>query len=322
MLFSLYILFWKGGKKVKAFKKKKGNIRKKELIFIWGMLALPLLQWLIFWVGINANYIKLAFLDARTNTFTFYNFVTFWNDLTAPAGSIKIALVNTLKYFAATMLIINPLSLAIAYFLYRKIRGYKVFRVIFYLPAIISAVVMVECYRGVIQPRGAVDMIMHLFGKSIPSEGWLANFDTATGAILFFTVWTGFGVNVLLFMGAMVRVPTEMLEAARLDGCTSFREFFTMILPMIMPTISTLIITSFTGVVAVTGPILLFTNGGYNTTTIAFWIFEKIYGGGVSGGLTANYNIVSCTGLCFTLISLPIIFLIRYLMDKIPVVEY
>ncbi len=305
-----------------TFNKKKGNIRRKELIFIWGMLALPLLQWLIFWLGINANFIKLAFMDARTDAFTFSNFITFWNDLTAPNGSVKIALVNTLKYFATTMLIINPLSLAIAYFLYRKIRGYKIFRVIFYLPAIISAVVMVECYRGVIQPNGIVDMFLHIFGKSIPPEGWLANFDTATGAILFFVVWTGFGTNVLLFSGAMVRVPTEMLEASRLDGCSAFREFFVMILPMIMPTITTLIIVSCTSIIATTGPILLFTGGGYNTTTISFWIFEKIYGGGVAGGLTANYNIVSCTGLCFTLISLPIILLIRYLMDKIPVVEY
>ncbi len=304
------------------FNKKKNNIRRKELIFIWGMLALPLLQWLIFWLGINVNFIKLAFLDARTNAFTFSNFITFWNDLTTPDGSVKIALVNTLKYFAATMLLINPLSLGIAYFLYRKIRGYKVFRVIFYLPVIISAVVMVECYRGVIQPNGIVDMFLHMFGRSIPPEGWLANFDHATGAILFFVVWTGFGANVLLFMGAMVRVPAEMLEASRMDGCSAFREFFVMILPMIMPTISTLIIVSCTSIVATTGPILLFTNGGYNTTTISFWIFEKIYGGGVSGGLTSNYNIVSCTGLCFTLISLPVIFLIRFLMEKIPVVEY
>ena len=76
-----------------------------------------LVQWLIFWLGINGNFIKLAFLDARTNAFTVSNFVTFWSELTAPNGSIKIALVNTLKYFATTMLVINPLSLVIAFFI-------------------------------------------------------------------------------------------------------------------------------------------------------------------------------------------------------------
>lgn len=312
----------KGVKMVKIRAKKMGKAKKIELVFIWGMLALPILQWLIFWLGINANFIKLAFVDARTQEFTFSNFAVFWADLTAPHGSIKIALVNTLKYFAMTMLVINPLSLVIAYFLYKEIRGSKIFRIIFYLPVIISSVVMVECFREIIQPNGVADKLLNVFGISIPPEGWLSNFDTATGAILFYTVWTGFGVNMLLFTGAMVRVPTEMLEAARLDGCSAFREFFVLILPMIMPTITTLVITSFTAVISSTGPILLFTNGGYETTTISFWIFEKLYGGGVSGGLASNYNIVSCTGLCFTLVSLPIIYLVRFLMDRVPVVEY
>lgn len=303
-------------------KKRKGSIKNKELIFIWGMLALPLVQWLVFWVGINGNFIKLAFMDARTSTFTFANFATFWDDLTAPHGSIKIALVNTLKYFATTMLIINPLSLVIAYFIYKKIRGYKVFRIVFYLPAIISSIVMVECFREIIQPTGVVDKFLHLFGGSIPPEGWLANFDKATNAILVYAVWTGFGTNMLLFMGAMVRVPTEILEASKLDGCPALKEFFVMILPMIMPTVTTLIIVSCTNIISSTGPILLFTNGGYNTSTISFWIFEKIYGGGVSGGLASNYNLVSCTGLCFTLISLPVILLVRFILDRIPVVEY
>ncbi len=307
---------------VEFVKLNKCKVKKNELFFIWGMLALPLVQWLIFWLGINGNFIKLAFLDARTNAFTVSNFVTFWSELTAPNGSIKIALVNTLKYFATTMLVINPLSLVIAYFIYKKIRGCKIFRIVFYLPAIISSVVMVECYREVIQPNGIVDMFLRLFGGSIPPEGWLANFDKATGAILAYTVWTGFGTNMLLFMGAMVRVPTELLEASKLDGCPAFKEFFIMVLPMIMPTITTIIVVSCTNVISTTGPILLFTNGGYNTTTISFWIFEKIYGGGVSGGLLSNYNIVSCTGLCFTLVSVPIILLIRFLMDRIPVVEY
>ena len=302
--------------------RRKGKVKKKELLFIWGMLALPLVQWLIFWLGVNLDFIKLAFLDARTDAFTFSNFVTFWGELTSPYGSIKVALVNTLKYFATTMLIINPLSLVIAYFLYKKIRGYKIFRIVFYLPAIISSVVMVESFRQLIRPDGIVDAFLHVFGGSVPPVGWLGSPDYATNAILFYTVWTGFGVNMLLFMGAMVRVPTEMLEAAKLDGCSALREFFVMIIPMIVPTIATLIVVSCTNVISTTGPILLFTNGDYNTATISFWIFEKIYGGGVSGGLSSNYNIVSCTGLCFTLVSLPIILLVRYLMDRIPAVEY
>ena len=229
-------------------RKRKG---KKELLFIWGMLALPLVQWLIFWLGINVDFIRLAFLDARTDAVTFSNFVTFWDELTSPYGSIKVAFINTLKYFATTMLIINPLSLIVAYFIYKRIWGYKIFRIVFYLPAIISSVVMVESFRQIIRPEGIVDAFLHLFGGSIPPVGWP---DYATNTILFYTVWTGFGGNMLLFMGAMIRVPTEMLEASKLDGCSALREFFVMIIPMIVPTIATLVVISCTNIISSTAP--------------------------------------------------------------------
>ena len=301
---------------------KKSQFRKLELIFVGGMLALPLLQWLIFWLIVNFSSISLAFTDARTNAFTFQNFARFWEGLTAPYGTIKVALSNTFKYFLNSLLVINPLSLVIAYFLYKKIAFYKGFRILFYLPAIVSSVAMVAVFREVINPGGVLDAVLHLFGQSIPPEGWLARPDSATNVILVYSVWTGFSANMLLFMGAMIRVPVEMLEAAKLDGCSAIVELFVLILPLILPTISTLTIVTCTNVFSSTGPILLFTGGNYDTTTISYWIFEKIYGNGVLGGSPTNYNIVSATGLCFTLIGVPVILGIRYLMDKLPAVEY
>ena len=302
--------------------KRKNQFRKIELIFIWGMLVLPLLQWLIFWLIVNLSSIKLAFTDARTDVFTFDNFKVFWENLTVPYGTIKTALFNTLKHFLTSLLIINPISMVIAYFLYKKIACYKLFRIVFYLPAIVSSVAMVAVYREVINPGGIIDALLKLFGSSVPPEGWLARPTTATKAILVYTVWTGFGANILLFMGAMIRVPVEMLEAAKLDGCSAFRELVLLILPLILPTISTLVIITCTNIFSSSGPILLFTSGNYETTTISYWIFEKIYGNGVLGGSPSNYNIASCTGLCFTLVGVPIILAIRYLMDKLPTVEY
>ena len=304
-------------------KKKIGQYRKKQILFVWGLIALPLVQWIICWLSVNLSSISLAFTDPRTDEFTFNNFVLFWEKFTSPYGEIKIAFANTLKYFSTNLLIINPLACIIAYFLYKKIAGYKAFRVIFYLPAIISSVAMVEAYRQFVSPSGIINELLNLFGKSVPAEGFFARNETATGAILAYTIWTGFSTNMLLFMGAMIRVPLEVLEAAKLDGCSAFKELINIILPLMLPTISTVIIVTCTNVFTASGPILLFTKGDCNTTTIAYWIFAKVYGDGVSGGTsTANYNIVSCTGLCFTLVGAPLIMLIRWAMDKMPAVEY
>ena len=192
---------------------------------------------------------------------------------------------------------------------------------IFSLPAILSGVVMVAAYRSIVDPGGPLEAIVELFGGHLPPEGLLANSNSATWMIVLFVIWTGFGGNMLLFGGAMARVPIDVLEAARLEGCGPFRELVQIILPLIWPTICTMLIFTFTGIVNSSGPILLFTNGDYETTTINFWIFLKVYGqqGSGAGG---EFGIVSATGLCFTLVTVPIILIVRWALERVPTSEY
>ena len=292
--------------------------KKKEIIFLFCMLALPILNWLVFWLYLNFSSIMLAFQDPRTGGLTFNNFVLFWESLTAPKGDIAIAVENTFKYFGSSLFIVMPVALLISYFLYKQILGYRFFRVVFYLPAIVSGVAMVAVYVNFINPQGPLNELMKLFGKEIPPEGFLANPKTATPTILVYNIWVGFGTSIILFCGAMVRVPIEVLESAALEGCGSFRELFEIILPLIWPTVSTQIIFAFTGLFTASGPILLFgTDGQYETMTISYWIFRGVYSGRESA-----YNFVSATGLVFTIVGVPVILFVRWLMEKIPSVEY
>jgi ABC-type sugar transport system permease subunit len=214
-----------------------------------------------------------------------------------------------------------PTALIISYFLYKRVIFYKGFRIIFYLPAIISGVAMVAVYTSFIDPTGPLGLIVKLFGGEIPPEGLLGRPTTATGTIVAYCIWTGFCGNILLFSGAMARVPIDVLESAKLEGVGPFRELMKIIFPLIWPTVSTQIIFVFTGIFTSSGPILLFTNGNYETTTISFWIFAQVYGTGAVGG-SGSYNLVSATGLCFTVVGVPIILFVRWLMELIPAVEY
>ena len=121
---------------------------------------------------------------------------------------------------------------------------------------------------------------------------------------------------MLLLGGTFARVPAEVLEAAKLDGCGPFRELVQLILPMISSTLITMIILKLTGLFSSSGPIILFTSGNYNTTTLAYWIWESVLAG------SGHYNTVAATGLAFTAIAVPLILTIRWLLEKIPVVEY
>lgn len=309
----------------KERKKIKRIGKRRETIFIVALLAVPTVHWLIFWLYVNMSSFVLAF-QTQAGEWSLINFSMFWNSLTSPYGAtVGRSLINTLKYWAVSIGINFPLSIVIAYFLFKKIRFYKFFRIIFFLPCIITSIILVGVYNMSIAPSGLWDSFLNLFGKSVPAWGYFNDEATATNAILVYCAWTGFGSNVVLIGSAMARVPDSVLEAAKLDGCKPLREIIQIILPLIWPTLSTLILLSLTGFFSASGPILLFApDGNAGTTTLSYWIFKQVYGAGEFGqtGGTQNYGLVSATGLVFTVIWVPVILFVRWLMEKIPSVEY
>lgn len=289
-----------------------------KYVFVYTLLLIPILNWVLFWLTVNISSIQLAFQDVRTGEQTLKNFKDFWESLTSKNGDLLIAITNTGKYFLSNLVIVVPLSLVIAFFLYKKIFGYKAFTVIFYFPAIISSVALVRVYTEFLAANGPLDQLLKL---NIPLEGLFARKSTATNAIVAYTVWTGFSANILLFIGAMTRIPTEIIEAARLEGIKPMRELVSIIFPLVWPTFSTMIILSFTGLFSSSGPILLFSpNGESNTSTLSFWIFKQVYGVGEVGG-SGSYNLVSATGLCFTLVAMPLILFVHWLVERVPDAE-
>lgn len=303
-------------------KKKVVGWKKNQNIFLFCILLVPALNWLVFWLYVNLSSFILAFQN-NSGEWSLINFTQFWDQLTSPYGdTIGAGILNTLKYFAQNLFIIFPLTLIISYFIYKRIAGYAVFRVIFFLPAIISGIILVSVYSNMISPTGPIGALLEKMGINVPEEGFLLNTDTATPAIMIYCVWTGFSTNMIIISSAMSRVPVEVLESARLDGCSAFKELIFLILPLIWSSVSTLVIFLLTGIFNASGPILLFhPDGGFDTMTLSFWIYQQVYGGGTYGG-TGNYGLVSCAGLIFTCIGVPFILLIRWLIEKIPTVEY
>lgn len=295
-------------------KKKRKKTEWSRIVFIVSMLAIPIISWLIFWLYGNFNMILMAF-QTPTGEWTFRNFVTFWHDLTAPYSEVGVSVRNTFLYFGLNVLMILPIGTLIAFFIYKKIKGHKVFRVLIFLPAIIPTIVMVTAFKETIKPWGPLASL----GIKFPEAGLLADPNTATPTVMFYCLWTGFSSIMLLMCGAMARIPTELFEAAKLDGCGPFREFFSIVVPLIMPVLSMQIIFSLTGLLSASGPILLMTGGAAETSTLNYWIFINTQRGTAASGA---YNIVSATGLVFTFIAVPIIMLVRWLSEKIEAVEY
>ena len=118
-------------------------------------------------------------------------------------------------------------------------------------------------------------------------------------------------MNIILFSGAMNRIPESVIEYGKIDGIKPMREMFQIVLPLIAPTFGTIMLLSCINVFGASGPILLFTNGMHETSTIAFWMYEKVI-------VRQQFGYAAAFGLILTVCSLPIFFLMRWLLKKLP----
>ena len=296
-------------KKVFGFSKKV-----KDRAFICAMLALPVIGFLVFYLYVNFDSLLLSFQVQEGNEIHWGidNFVTLISDFSSSSTSKDLinALSNTLKYFFSGLLITVPASLAFCFFLYKKIKGYKIFRVLFYLPSIISASVLVALFRYFIAVNGPVAELIENFslGKLPPL---LTMKTKATDTIIFYTVFFGVGGNLILFSGAMSHIEESIVEAAKIDGAGMWTEMIKIVIPLIWPTLSTVLLFQFVGLFNSSGPILLFTPQAENfdTYTISYWIYRQV-----------EYNkslyYPSAVGLFFTCIGVPIALFMKWLLTR------
>lgn len=309
-------------------KKNLGQLRRGQLCFIWGWIIIPIISWLVFFLYVNLSSFVQAFQDRFTGAFTLEHFENFFKSISGKggvAGRLDIAVENTMKFFFLGLFVNTPIQILVAYFLWKKIAGYKVFRFIFYFPVIISNVAMTGVFKEFIAVRGPLGEICKFLGLTLPGSGLLGTSETVIQTVMVYSIWDSIGLHMLLVCGAMSRIPIEVLESGRLDGVTGGREFFSLILPMIWPTLSTLIVLQCTSILSSSGQILLLVGNNeaftLNAITINHWIFNKVYAGG--SHMQGQYALVSATGLCLTAVSLPVIMFIKWLLlEKIPTVEY
>jgi len=286
--------------------------RKKELRFVFFMLLFPLAQFALFWVYVNYQSILLAFkLEQNGEVFyTLENFRRFFIELKASTGVMGKLIKNSVSFFPVSVFITLPLSFVFSYFLYKKVPGSSVFRVIFYLPSIISSVSLTMLFRYIVSPTGPLSVLEKAL--NITPIDFLGVSKYAMKTVLFYTVWSGFGYNIVLLSSSMGRIPKELFESAKIDGAGTFREMVDIVLPLSYGTISTLITLSVANLFTVIGPVILLTSGMNNTNTIASFIYYK-----VKGGSENALSYASAVGLVFTAVGLPIVLLVRKVLSSL-----
>lgn len=288
------------------------NKKTTDLIFCLLILAIPMIQFAIFYIGVNINSFVMVFQKYEVNAETLKgafvanglkNFSLMAEQIVAEG--FGMAVKNSLISFVIITIVGISFSLVFSLYIFKKLPAANVFRVLLFAPSILSAVVTVTMFKYFVE--GAVP---DLFGWKL---GLLGNADTKLGTIIFYNLWIGFGTQVLMYSGAMSGIDTSIMEAARLDGASPVREFFSVILPLIFPTVQTFIVT---GVATIfTNQINLVAFDGMwaepQYMTIGYYLFSK-----AEAATNFELPVLATYGVCLTLIAAPLTLLTRWALDK------
>lgn len=291
----------------------KSTNSKKTKIFLFCMMFLPFL----FGVGydfFNKIFtIKLMFSDAAGTGFGVYYIEQAFRELSSSASPISIAIRNALVMPLVFNFLFLPFQLVTAYFLYRKIPMTNAFRIILYLPVLISQIVTSTIFFVVFQSDGALVTQLAKWGVEIPVDGLFQSNKTSMLMIYLYQFWVGSGVTMTLATAAMNGVNPEMIEASRIDGIGFWGEFFHMIIPSMYPMLSVWFVQNMGCGMGFYAEILLFTPDPLlsETFSAAYLITEKAKVLGRAQYEAAGY------GFIFTLIAIPLIYGTRKLLERI-----
>ncbi len=188
------------------------------------------------------------------------------------------SLKNTLIYGFGSTIFQQILGLSLALFLNSKFKGRGIVRTVIYMPAMVSGLVMGYIMYFFFQYKGGVvNDIMAMLGLN--GYDWLGNGGSAIAVIVFINTWQFVGVSMVIYLAGIQGVSQSYIEAATMDGATAWERFRYVILPLLIPALSSSVIYNLIGGLKLYDVIIALTDGGpaKKTHSLATYIANRYF---------------------------------------------
>lgn len=184
---------------------------------------------------------------------------------------------NTLLYLVVAVPILAIIPLFLAILINQKIKGITLYKILIYLPVIVSIVVAAIAFKWLYAQQGILNYILNVM--HINSIGWLTDPKYAIYSVIIVTIWKGIGYYMMIYLAALMSVPKELYEACDIDGANFLTKHLTVTVPHIMPTIALVTTISSISAMKIFAEIYVMTKGGplNSTKTIVYYIYEKAF---------------------------------------------
>ncbi|WP_253896207.1 carbohydrate ABC transporter permease [Solibacillus sp. R5-41] len=235
--------------------------------------GLILLALFTFWPIIYS--VPLAFTNysviGETSFVGFENFKRAFSDVNFIA-SIK----NSLLYMIIVPFI-QILSILMAILVNRKIAGIKFFRAAFYIPVVTSMVAVSIIWGWLMSSNGVLNYTLLSIGIINEKINWLSDKDTALWAVMFITLWKGLGYYMMIYLAGLQAIPSDCIEAAKIDGASNFQVIRKITIPLLKPYVFFCTLISLMAAIRVFDEVFVLTSGGpgNETLTSSLYIYQQ-----------------------------------------------
>ena len=186
-------------------------------------------------------------------------------------------LLNTVLYLFGAVPVLATVPLFLAILINQKIRCLNLYKVLIYLPVIVSIVVVAIAFKWLYASEGILNYFTQLCGFS--AVDWLTSPNTALWSVVIVTVYKGIGYYMMIYLSALMGAPKDLLEAAEVDGANLFQKHLNVTIPYLMPTIALVVTVSSISALKVFAEIYVMTRGGplNSSKTIVYYIYERAF---------------------------------------------
>ncbi len=221
--------------------------------------------------------IHLSFFDYSNDVYR-PSFVGFENYITLIKSPLFLKTILNTFYFlilCVPFLVIFPLFLAIL--INQNIRFKNAYKILIYLPVVVSIVVVAIAFKWLYAPSGLLNFFFEKMGFG--SIGWLSDPKVSMISVALVTIFKGVGYYMMIYLSALMSVPKELYEAADVDGIVGFKKHMAITIPHLMPMIALVSTISSISALKVFVEIYVMTRGGPldSTKTIVYYIYEKAF---------------------------------------------
>ena len=287
---------------------------KRTIFYALGMIW-PVIWFLVFYVYLNSSNIVQSFLTYNMDTmsFQFYGFQNFVNVVKNVANEyvLRTALQNSITVYFIGWVAGFMVGQLFAYYVYKKFPGSRFFKVILFLPGIIPGIAFILCFSYITE-RLIPMLALDYFG--VQMDGLLSTPSTAFGTLVFYKFWTSYSGSTIIYSNAMLNnINPSIEEAARLDGVNPLVEYFTIVFPLIFPTMQIFIISDIGAILGFDLNLYAFYGESADPSIymVGYYVFKENL-----NATHATRPYLAAMNILIGLVQMPVVFLVKHFTDR------